>query len=100
MGQKVIPYLPSTKWAAGTETYVPACHSISHNTAQAGVRTPVRTPYLGSVEDILHGQHGHNSQHLFATAQMHRHDEHFAEHWLQRKLRHLQEEEETTTASL
>lgn len=57
-------------------------------------------PYLGSVEDILHRQHGHNSQHLFATAQMHRHDEHFAEHWLQRKLRHLQEEEETTTASL
>lgn len=31
---------------------------------------------------------------------MYRHDEHFAEHWLQRKLCHLQEEKETTTASL
>jgi hypothetical protein len=30
---------------------------------------------------------------------MHRHDEHFAEHWLQRELCHLEEEKETALHS-
>ena len=26
--------------------------------------------YLGSVEDVLHGQHGHDGEHLVTTAQV------------------------------
>ena len=62
--------------------------------------TQACTPYFGPVEDVLHRQHGHNGQHFLTAAQMHRHDQHFAQHWLQRELCHLEGEEETTTVTL
>lgn len=58
------------------------------------------TPYLGPVEDVLHRQHGHDGQHFLAAAQMHRHDQHFAQHGLQGEFCHLEGEEETAIASL
>ena len=45
--------------------------------------------YLRSVEDVLHGQHGDDGEHLFTAAQMNGHDQHLTQHGLQRELGHL-----------
>lgn len=63
-------------------------------------RARVRTPYLGPVEDVLYRQHGHDGQHFLTAAQVHRHDQHFAQHWFQGEFCHLVGEGETTVSSL
>lgn len=45
--------------------------------------------YLRPVKDILHRQHRHDCEHLFAAAQMDGHDQHLTQHGLQRELSHL-----------
>ena len=45
--------------------------------------------YLWPVEDVLHGQHGDDGEHLVTAAQVHRHDQHLGQHRLQGELGHL-----------
>ena len=47
--------------------------------------------HLGSVEDVLDGQHGDDGEHLLTAAEVDGHDEHLTKHGLQRELSHLEE---------
>ena len=49
--------------------------------------------HLGSVEDVLDGQHGDDGEHLLTAAQVDGHDEHLTLHGLQGELSHLEERE-------
>ena len=47
------------------------------------------TLYFGSVEDILHTEHGDDGEDLVTAGQVHGHDKHLGQHGLQGELRHL-----------
>ena len=51
-------------------------------------QTKKKIPYLWSIEDVLHREHGDDCQYLLAAAKMDRLDEHLAELGLKRELGH------------
>ena len=44
-----------------------------------GLGTKLTHPYLGSIEDILHRQHGYDGENLLTTAEMDTLNQHFTE---------------------